>query len=289
MYDVALSVLSCLRAGTDVQVAWIVSGAQTDGTEAVALTPGGGRMGSLLQGTLDHSLVEAFPGLGDDGGLVHLAVGPVESLVSGLPEGTELTIAVAPGRSLPEELWEDLVKRRPVSFALAIDGRQFTGIELLEPTDHAVTLTDDRLACSFVPVPWVVIAGGGPIAESLSEAFALVGWRPSIIPDVGASAGVMATLAPIDTIVVLGHDVETTGRALQAAIGSNAGYIGSIGSPRMQELREEWLSYRGVPWSDRVRGPAGLPIGASNPGEIAISIVAEAVASLRLDRDGSDL
>ena len=92
-----------------------------------------------------------------------------------------------------------------------------------------------------------------------------------------------ATLSAVDGFIVMGHDVESSGRALQAAIGSKAGYIGSVGSKAMQELREEWLAYRGVAWSHRVHGPAGLPIGASNPGEIAISIVAEAMASLHLD------
>ncbi len=64
----------------------------------------------------------------------------------------------------------------------------------------------------------------------------------------------MATLSPIDAVVVMGHDVETAGRALQGALESNVGYIGSIGSPRMQELRNQWLAYRGVAWDDRVRG-----------------------------------
>ncbi len=88
----------------------------------------------------------------------------------------------------------------------------------------------------------------------------------------------MATLSAIDAVVVLGHDVETSGRALQGALESSAGYIASIGSPRMQELRREWLAYRGVEWDDRVRGPAGIDIGADNPPEIAVSIVAEAIS-----------
>ena len=143
---------------------------------------------------------------------------------------------------------------------------------------------------SLVPVPRVVISGSGPIAESLSEAFSLIGWKPSVVPEVGAATSVMATMAALDAIVVLGHDVETAGRALQGAIDSNAGYIASIGSGRMQALREEWLAYRGVEWDGRIHGPAGLPIGAENPAEIAISIVAEALSALRqIPDDPSEL
>ena len=138
-----------------------------------------------------------------------------------------------------------------------------------------------------MPVSRVVISGGGPVAAALYDAFALIGWQASVIPDLNTAIGLMATVSAIDAIVVMGHDVETAGRALQAAIESSAGYIGSIGSPHMQELRKEWLAYRGVDWDERVRGPAGLPISASNPPEIAISIVAEAITaqhSLHNDR-----
>ena len=48
MYDVAMSVLSCLRAGTDVHVAWVVTPEAASPGSAVAVTPGGGRMGSVL-------------------------------------------------------------------------------------------------------------------------------------------------------------------------------------------------------------------------------------------------
>ena len=61
MYDVALTVEACLRAGTRVDLAWVV---QTHGfssrerAEALAITPGGGRVGSLLSGALDDQLAD---------------------------------------------------------------------------------------------------------------------------------------------------------------------------------------------------------------------------------------
>lgn len=281
MYDVALSVLSCLKADTGVHVAWIVAESTEFSDEAVAITPGGGRIGSLLGGALDHAIIEAIPRFATEGGLVEVILGPVEALLTGLDEGETVTLAIVPGRALPVRIWEDLAARRAVRFALRVDGSSFADPELLEPDEPGSSLTPDRLVTSLAPVPRMVVSGSGPIADALAEAFTLIGWRPSVAGEVDVATGIMATLAPIDGVVVMGHDVEQSGRALQGAIGSRAGYIGSIGAKRMQELRREWLAYRGVEWDERIHGPAGLPIGASNPGEIAISIAAEAVATLQ--------
>ena len=56
------------------------------------------------------------------------------------------------------------------------------------------------------------------------------------------------------------------------------GYIGALGSRRTQQARADWLAYRGVTDLERVHGPAGLDIGANTPAEIAVSILAEALA-----------
>jgi xanthine dehydrogenase accessory factor len=283
VYDVALSVLACLRANTDVHIAWIASDEASDRAEAVALTPGGGQIGSLLGGALDDAITRALPTVGDLGGTINVELGPAESLASGMPQGTELTIAIVPGSAVPEDIWETLAKREPVSFAFRRAGRHFTAVEPIDDSDGSAVSDDHRLICRYTPVPRVVIVGGGPIAEALERNFELVGWKPTLVAGTGEAGGMTATLAPLDAVVVMGHDVESSGRALQAAIESNAGYIGSLGSKAMQELREEWLAYRGVAWDSRVHGPAGLPIGASNPGEIAVSIVAEAIAMSHLD------
>ena len=261
MYDVALSVQACVRAGTQVHVAWLVDGDMATGNEAVAITPGGGKMGDLLGGAFDHQLREAMRGLEPRGGLVDLTVGPAESLLTGIDQESTLTVAIAPGSVFPEAVLADLVERRPAEFDLELDGKQ--------------------VHCSFNPLPRAVISGAGPIAEALVAVFTDAGWATSTVRGVEVAGGLMATLAPIDAAVVFGHDVETSSQALQAAIESKAGYIGSVGSHRMQAMRRQWLSYRGVEWSERVHGPAGIDINASTPGEIAISIAAEAIAVTR--------
>jgi xanthine dehydrogenase accessory factor len=64
-----------------------------------------------------------------------------------------------------------------------------------------------------------------------------------------------------------------------AALDSDAGYIGALGARRMQENRADWLAYRGVTDLTRVHGPAGINIGAETAAEIAVSILAEAIAA----------
>jgi xanthine dehydrogenase accessory factor len=286
MYDIALSVQSCLRADTAVHVAWLVEGPASDFSEAVAFTPGGGRMGSLLGGAVDQIVADALSGVGDSGGLARISVGAVEALLTGLPEGTELTIAIAPGSAFPEGFWDRVAARLPVTFAVDLEEEGFTETRLLEPSGESrVVLTEEQLTTSLSPVPRAVISGAGPMADALSDVFGLVGWRAEVFGEIVAATGVMATLSHMDAVVVMGHDVENSGRALQAAIESKAGYIGSIGAPHMQQLRQDWLSYRGVGWDERVHGPAGFPINAANPGEIAVSIVAEAISSLRSGGD----
>jgi xanthine dehydrogenase accessory factor len=113
------------------------------------------------------------------------------------------------------------------------------------------------------------------------EIAGVLGWQPSQHNTVSHAEGVIASLTEADMVVVAAHDLELAGGALMAALDSRAGYIGSVGSRKMQENRADWLSYRGVTDLSRISGPAGIDIGASTPAEIAVSVIAEAIAATR--------
>ena len=51
MYDIALSVNACVRSKTRAEIAWLVS--PNLGVNALALTPGGGRIGKIFEGAFD--------------------------------------------------------------------------------------------------------------------------------------------------------------------------------------------------------------------------------------------
>lgn len=283
MYDVALSVLACVRANTAVHVAWQVDGGAAISTDALALTPGGGRIGSLLGGALDDAILERVPSVGASGRLVRVPIGPLEALTTDLDEGDIVHIALAPGDAIPEDIWEHLAERRPVTFTIEVGEDGSFGSVVVADGETPASADSSTLVCDLSPTPRALIVGGGPIGESLVAAFDLIGWAPMPVAGPGEASGIAPTLAPIDAVVVMGHDVEMSGRSLQAAVGSRAGYIASLGSLAMQEHRRDWLAYRGVDWDPRIHGPAGLPIGARDPGEIAISIVAEAIAAARIE------
>jgi xanthine dehydrogenase accessory factor len=124
----------------------------------------------------------------------------------------------------------------------------------------------------------MVIVGGGAIADALVAAAGLLGWNTETTTETGTATGLVAGLSILDKLVVLSHDLEVAGPTLAAALDGGVGYIGALGSRRTQESRAEWLAYRDITDLGRIHGPAGLDIGASTPAEIAVSIVAEALA-----------
>jgi xanthine dehydrogenase accessory factor len=93
-----------------------------------------------------------------------------------------------------------------------------------------------------------------------------------------------------DAVLVIDHDPFVATPALAAALARNIGYVGALGSRRTQQHRRQHLADVGVSTDaiERLHGPAGLDIGARNPAEIAVSIVAEMIAA-RAGRSGEAL
>ena len=87
-------------------------------------------------------------------------------------------------------------------------------------------------------------------------------------------------------IVLLTHDPKLDDPALEIALNSDAFYIGALGSKKTHAARIHRMKALGFgeDRTNRISGPIGLYIGASNPAEIAISILAEIISKLRQDR-----
>lgn len=285
MYGIALSVAACLRGGTRVDVAWSLDPALTpafDATEAVGITPGGGRLGGLFGGALDSRLIELSLAEPTEGRVVDVVLDQLEAQAIGLEAGTTIRVLFAPAATLPEDLWSTLLDREPVQIIAELEGDRIRSTQLgPAPTSSEIELEGTTLSVSWSPTPTLVILGAGPMAEALARAGEFVGWRIEGFGGPDAAVGLAATLSSIDSVVVMGHDTEAVGRVLQAALGSDAGYIGSIGPARLQEDRTDWLAYRGITDTSRIHGPAGIPIQAQAPAEVALSVVVEMIAVQR--------
>ncbi len=296
MYDIALSVAACLRAGTRVDVAWAVETrgfSSRDPAEALAITPGGGRIGGVLSGSLNSQLAE-LSDQGRSGRLVSLQVSEVDALVAGLSCGGTARCLLVPAADLPAELWARLRDREPVGLVTRVDGervldtRLFTVDTTVDAGEEATALfargvsatavAADAVVTVLWPVPKLVLVGAGAVVDALAAAAGLLGWQVQSLDQASAATGVIAGLAALDKVVVTSHDNEVAGPALEAALASGVGYIGALGSRRTQQSRADWLAAREVTDLERVHGPAGLDIGASTPAEIAVSILAEALA-----------
>ena len=97
-----------------------------------------------------------------------------------------------------------------------------------------------------------------------------------------------AALGPRDAVVVVTQG-RRDGEALKAALGSAAGYVGMVGS--RTKIGKLTARIAGDVPADRLaalHGPAGLAIGAIDPEEIALSILAEVVRDRRARAKSGD-
>jgi xanthine dehydrogenase accessory factor len=97
-------------------------------------------------------------------------------------------------------------------------------------------------------------------------------------------------LGPTDAICVLTHDHKFDVPAIVAALASEVGYLGAMGSRRTHEGRIERLREEGIGDEQlaRLHAPIGLDLGARTPEETAVSIAAEIIAT-RTGRGGASL
>jgi xanthine dehydrogenase accessory factor len=161
----------------------------------------------------------------------------------------------------------------------------------------------------YGPPPRLIVVGAVDTAEALCAAAKRLGWR-TICVDARARFATPERLPSADelvvewpdvalerlrpdhgtAIVVLTHDLKFDVPALEAALRTDAFYVGAIGSRRTQAARREALVAAGLDDQSisRIHGPAGLDIAADTPAETAVSILSEALA-VRAGREGQRL
>lgn len=110
----------------------------------------------------------------------------------------------------------------------------------------------------------------------------VVAWPDRYLEDLAArsAGGEVPPLGPADAVCVLTHDHKFDVPAVLAALGTEVGYLGAMGSRRTHQDRLDRLRDAGVTEADlaRLHSPIGLDLGARTPEEVAVSIVAEIIA-----------
>lgn len=200
------------------------------------------------------------------------------------------------------------------SSALLVDGQVAAGIipteieeavaadaaELLR-RERSLTLTYGLRQVyieSIVPRPHLVIFGAVHIAQELSAIAQRLGFLVTVsdarsaftthdrFPEadrllVGWPDQVEVTFDRRTYVVVLSHDARFEDPLWPRVLPSPAVYIGAMGSTRTAKRRRQDLLVRGFSEDQigRIHGPIGLMIGAESPGEVAVAILAEIIAT----------
>lgn len=160
---------------------------------------------------------------------------------------------------------------------------------------------DDLFVRVYLPSPRLTVVGAVHVAQVLAPMAVETGFDVTILDPREAFAtaerfGACRVVAQwpdrehleLDgqtAVATLTHDPKIDDPALVAALEAGCFYVGALGSRKTHARRMERLTAAGVPVAalERIRAPIGLPIGAATPAEIAVSILAEIVAALRLE------
>jgi xanthine dehydrogenase accessory factor len=187
---------------------------------------------------------------------------------------------------------------------IAGDARRLLGEERSETIAYRFSGgTIEVFIQTFPPPQQVVIVGAVHIAIPLSKMAKMLGYAVTVIDP----RGVFATAArfpeadrlvvewPEDafkqlelntstSVVVLTHDPKLDLPATFAALQSPARYVGAIGSRGTTAQRKIDLAEMGATEEQlsRIHSPIGLKIGSRSPAEIALAIMAEIVATRRV-------
>ena len=153
-----------------------------------------------------------------------------------------------------------------------------------------------------VPSPQLVITGAVHISQTLAPIGQLLGYDVIIVDPRTAFASIErfpdvkvvaewpdVALPPLNVdrytaFVALTHDPKIDDPALKHALSRDCFYIGALGSRKTHAKRIARLKEEGLADADlaRIHAPIGLPIGAVSPAEIAVAIMGEITATLRL-------
>lgn len=309
--------LEWYRAGRSVAVATVVEtwGSAPRGVGSLLIIDGDGAMqGSVSGGCVEGAVItEALDAL-EDGKprLLTYGVSDDDAFAVGLACGGEIRVLVEPvGGAMPVNLLEEIVNARqsarPVAYVVNLNSSE-RGLADVKDYQNRFNLDQSGIeedGETFVsihnPPLRLIIIGAVHIAQPLVQMARSCGFAPTVIDPRSSFGAVerfrgetviddwpdeaLANLRPDNrtAVVTLTHDPKLDDPAIIATLNSDAFYLGCLGSKRTHAKRIERLIGAGLSEDQlaRIHGPVGLNLGGRKPAEIAVSIMAEIISTLR--------
>ncbi|OWW18721.1 XdhC family protein [Noviherbaspirillum denitrificans] len=301
-----------LREGKRCQLVTVVrtwgSSPRPEGA-TLALCETGHVAGSVSGGCIEDDLIARVRREGitlERPEIVKYGIKSEEARRFGLPCGGTIQLALEPlgAHSRIDELLDRVSARELVVRTLDLRSGQVT-LSAGRP-GMSLHLDDDRLVTIHGPQWRLLIIGAGQLSRFLAQIALGLEYQVTVcdpreeyreswdVPGVNvvhAMPDDIVTDMRLDgrsAVVALTHDPKLDDLALMEALGSDAFYVGAIGSrsndaKRRARLKEHFDMTDSQ--LDRLHGPIGIYIGSKTPAEIAISILAELTAA----RNGVDI
>jgi xanthine dehydrogenase accessory factor len=273
---------------------------------AMAVSDRGDVAGSLTGGCIEPAIYEEARAVlrGEPARLKTYGIADEEAFEAGLPCGGTVHVFVAQmDGDLISRLGRAVLREEPIALALTVAGREAGAQRLLPPNGRTEpALEGDVFFLPLLPRPRMYLFGALDHASAMARLGSHLGYHVTVcdarskfltrerFPEadelvVGWPDEFLRS-APIDSrtaVCVLTHDHRFDVPVLQAALASDAGYIGALGAKKTNAERLERLRAEGVPEEQlaRIHAPIGLDIGARTPEEVAVAVAAELVSASR--------
>ena len=274
--------------------------------------------GSVSGGCIEGAVIEA--GLeaiqSGEGQRLDFGVADETAWEIGLSCGGQISVLVLPvaDTGLPVALLQEVASmigyRRKVTFSIDVNAASIEDAAMNVQQVQS-WLDEERGLFYFiqVPPPRLIIIGAVHITQHLSSMANQAGFQVVVIDPRSVFASQQRFSPDIDlqlvwpsdyfadhhvdsstALVTLTHDPKIDDDALRSILDEPLFYLACLGSRRTQEKRLDRLRKAGATDTAlaKIKGPAGLPIGAKTPAEIAVSVLAELIAAWRESANRSD-
>ena len=259
--------------------------------------------GSISGGCVENEVLQAAAEAiaNGRGRLMDFTIGDETAWEAHLPCGGSISVLVQPvsAAGYAPEIFDALAEARAAGRGLIVTTDIDSGHSRIADAPG-----DGRFVNRYRPARTLLIVGAVQIAQALVQFAGPLDTRTILIdprarflteerfPGIELDArwpdeAILARApGPETAVITLSHDPKIDDPALIAALSAPTGYIAALGSKRSHAARIDRLTAAGITPEQlaRIDAPAGLPIGALGPAEIALSVAAGMVRAFRADR-----